>query len=773
MAVAFEVARAVVSSLQRRNRKLFGIGFALAAAVSLLSACIPSSDAPGVSSDIANLSSLTVTHSGSQTVGLSPAFDGNVTNYTADVGGAITSVVVKAEVPNSSNTTIRLQLPSGQTSALASGQPSSPIPLDPGPNNIIVTVDAPGLTKAYTIVVNRGTNANLQELIVTVPSAGTPTQLGLTPAFAPATTDYTATTGFSTQAVSITATLADSTSTFTVNGVAATSGVPTANISLNVGSTTIPIVVRAQNGATKTYTVVVSRAGTADLGSLVTSAGAISPAFTPNTLSYSASTGFTTSAATITPTAADTSATITINNQPATSGQAFPVSLNVGANVFTIVVTAQATPPTKTYTLTITRAQPSTNANLSNLTVNPGALSPDFNPATSGYTATVASNVSSIQVTATLADSTASLQINGQSANSGQAVNVGLNSPAPSTTIVQVLVTAQGGAVQGYAITVNRAAPASSNANLASLAVPPATISFNPSTLTYNTSVANTVSAVTVQAVVADANATMTINGQQVASPSNLNVGLNVGANQITIRVTAPAGNFNNYVVNITRGAPPSSDATLSNLVVNPPGGTVPGFTSGNSGPYQVTVPFGTSSATVTATRSNANATVFINGSQTTSRSISLGTGPSTTPVTILVIAQDTSTNKTYTVNINVAAPSSNADLSVLSVSPGTWDKNFSANIQDYTVTVDSTVATVAVTATKADINATMSGSLAAPPGTLSATNIAFPLNSPGTPTPISITVTAQNGSASKTYTVTVTINQAASPPPPPPPPPP
>lgn len=730
---------------------------ALLASVCLLfTACIPSSDSPGPASDLANLSGLELADSAQQKVGLSPAFSGDATNYTADVGGAIANITIRPTAINAAgNTTIRIQKPDGSTTPITSGQVSPALPVNFGTNSFTVTVDAPGATKAYVIVVTRGANANLNALSL---SAG-----GLTPAFQPATTDYTAKTGFSTPTTTVTATLSDTSSALTVNGQAADSGQATAPIQLNTGSTKIAIAVRSQNGQTKSYTVDVVRAGTSDLSQLNVQGHSVSPGFDPsNTGTYNAAVPFGEGSANIVATAADGSATITINGQSATSGQKFPVSLSTGVNSYSIVVTGPSVAP-KTYSLNITRAPASTNAKLSGLSVDEGQLQPGFSSNTFGYVVTVGSGTGSVHVTATTDDSASSLNINNQGASSGQQVTVGLNGGAPSTTVIPIVVTAQNGAAQSYTITVNKAAPASGNANLQSLAVPPASISFNPSTTSYNTSVPNGTGSVTVNAVVADGGSTMTINGQGVSSPSNLIVPLNVGSNTITVQVRAAAGNTRDYVVNVTRGAAASSDATLTNLTVA--GATVPGFSSGNGGPYTVTLPFGTSSATVGATRSSNSANVFIDGSQTTSQPVSLAGGPSTRTVSVLVIAQDTVTTKTYTVDIKVAAPSSNANLSSLTVTlGGTCTLAPNVSNQNCTVTVPSGTAAVKIDAVKADSNAVMSGAVTAPAGTPSGSNPAFALT--GASTATTITVVAQSGA---TQTYGITINLQAPPPPPPP----
>ncbi|MEO6596166.1 MAG: cadherin-like beta sandwich domain-containing protein, partial [Planctomycetota bacterium] len=92
----------------------------------------------------------------------------------------------------------------------------------------------------------------------------------LTPAFAPATLDYTASVSNSVSSITVTPTVLDSNAIVTVNGNAVTSGSPSGNIPLMVGDNTITVVVSPEFGpfaadqpnvgTTKTYTVVVNRA---------------------------------------------------------------------------------------------------------------------------------------------------------------------------------------------------------------------------------------------------------------------------------------------------------------------------------------------------------------------------------------------------------------------------------------------------------------------------------------------------------------------------------
>lgn len=97
----------------------------------------------------------------------------------------------------------------------------------------------------------------------------------------------------------------------------------------------------------------------------------LSPTFAANTLSYTADAVFNRRSITITPTAQNAISGITINGTSVTSGSpSASINLTTGANVFTLVVTAENGINTKTYTLTVTRAT----------TPLPGELDYGFDP---------------------------------------------------------------------------------------------------------------------------------------------------------------------------------------------------------------------------------------------------------------------------------------------------------------------------------------------------------------------------------------------------------
>ena len=94
----------------------------------------------------------------------------------------------------------------------------------------------------------------------------------------------------------------------------------------------------------------------ANLSGLAPSAGTLAPAFDSATTNYGATVPYTTSVLTVTPTVADSGATVKVDGVTVTSGSASqPISLGVGSNIVTTEVTAADGVTTKTYSLDVTR----------------------------------------------------------------------------------------------------------------------------------------------------------------------------------------------------------------------------------------------------------------------------------------------------------------------------------------------------------------------------------------------------------------------------------
>ncbi len=184
---------------------------------------------------------------------LSPAFTANTTSYTAEVSNSVASITVSPTTVGV-NATITVN-----GTAVATGGMSSAISLTEGAAStitIVVTAQDRSTTKTYTLIVTRlaakSTNAGLSGLSI---SQGT-----LSPAFSPITLFYTAEVQNTVISLTVTPTAAGINAAIKVNGNTITSGSPAYAVALNVGVTTITVVVTAEDGSTtKTYTVAVTR----------------------------------------------------------------------------------------------------------------------------------------------------------------------------------------------------------------------------------------------------------------------------------------------------------------------------------------------------------------------------------------------------------------------------------------------------------------------------------------------------------------------------------
>ena len=151
----------------------------------------------------------------------------------------------------------------------------------------------------------------------------------------------------------------------------------------------------------------------ATLANLLISAGNLSPAFSSGTTAYTAAVANNVTSVTVTPVPNNLNATITVNGTTVPGAtMSGSINLAVGANTITTVVTAQDGVTVITYTVTVTRAA-STNANLSDLTVSNGVLSPAFTTGATSYAVTVGAGLASMTVTPTVADPTATIKVNG------------------------------------------------------------------------------------------------------------------------------------------------------------------------------------------------------------------------------------------------------------------------------------------------------------------------------------------------------------------------
>ncbi len=351
----------------------------------------------------------------------------------------------------------------------------------------------------------------------------------------------------------------------------------------------------------------------ADLAGLTISSGTLSPQFSSSDITYTASVDSSVTQVTVTPTASDSSAAITVNDNIVPSGTGHIVTgLNVGTNTVTVIVTAQDS-TTKTYTITLTRAALSDNADLAGLTISSGTLSPQFSSSDITYTASVDNSVTQVTVTPTASDSSAAITVNDNIVPSGTGhIVTGLN---VGTNTVTVIVTAQDSTTKTYTITLTRAAPLSDNADLGGLTISSGTLSpqFSSSDIVYTASVDNSVTQVTVTPTASDSSAAITVNDNIVTSGTgHIVTGLNVGEpNTVTVIVTAQDSTTKTYIITLTRAAL-SDNADLGSLTIS--SGTLSPQFSSSDITYTASVDNSVTQVTVTPTASDSSAAITVNG---------------------------------------------------------------------------------------------------------------------------------------------------------------
>ncbi len=232
---------------------------------------------------------------------------------------------------------------------------------------------------------SQSSDATLRALSV---SAGS-----ISPAFSSTTYAYTVSVASGVTSTTVTPTVNHSAATVTVNGTVVASGSPSGAIALAVGDNVITVRVTAENGDTQDYTVTITRqSANANLSALSASSATsesatysrqtLAPAFDVGTTAYTVRVDFDLTHAKVTPTVADTDATVRVGKRGATlatvasGADSGPIALAVGDNEIVVRVTAEDPSITRDYTVTITRqprnAGDGAPSAPSGLTVTPG-----------------------------------------------------------------------------------------------------------------------------------------------------------------------------------------------------------------------------------------------------------------------------------------------------------------------------------------------------------------------------------------------------------------
>ena len=361
-------------------------------------------------------------------------------------------------------------------------------------------------------------------------------------------------------------------------------------VSLASGQTKqVKIIIVAENtGHSSIYTWNVTRAssGDATLSALSTSVGSLSPVFLSTRTIYTVDVGFQISSITITPTANQGNATITVNGDDLDSGSASDaLALSAGVNsLFTIVVTSQDGNTTNTVLVGIVVA-PSPNATLQTLTTSAGALQPTFAPLKNNYTLSLLNANSSITMTPTLGDPNASMTLFGFAASDGVAVTINLPTPGAVVNLAWVVTAQDGTTTNTYRVAVTREEALSTNAMLSGLDMNSEVLVpvFSPTMLAYRATLPASTAATFVTVTTAQEDATVEVNGAAVSDigESNL-VFLTLNAyTLITIVVTAEDGTTTlAYTIDVLRGNLPKIPLAraLNRPLVSAPNRDLEGF---------------------------------------------------------------------------------------------------------------------------------------------------------------------------------------------------
>ena len=622
------------------------------------------------------------------------------------------------------------------------------IPLGVGSNVITVEVTAEdgNTTQTYKVTVTRAeppsTDATLKGLTLSRVDFGT---------FSSATTSYTAQVVNSVTETTVTPTVNDSGARYVIKlgSVTDADGV----VSLAVGANVITVEVTAEDDSTaKTYRVTVTRAEPpstdATLRGLILSRVDFGT-FDSTTTSYTAQVAYSVSQTSVTPTVNDPAASYVIKLGGVTDADG-TISLAVGNNVITVVVTAEDDSTTQTYTVRVTRAEPpSTDATLKGLTLSDVSFG-TFSSATTSYTAQVANSVTETTVTPTVNDSGASYVIT----LGGVTDADGTISLAVGSNVIIVVVTAEDGVTtQTYTVTVTREQSStpekSSDATLKSLTLSGIDFgTFDSTTISYSARVANSVSQTTITPAVNDSGASYVIKLGGVADADGT-VSLAMGSNVVTVEVAAEDGETTKtYTVTVARSAPPSTDATLSALGLS---GVNIGTFASDATSYTAQVANSVSQTTVTPTVSHSGAryVIKLGGVTDADGTVSLSVGNNV--ITIVVTAQDGRTTQTYTVTVTRSVPlSSDAALSTLTLS-GVDFGTFDSSITSYSAQVANSVTRTTVSPSASSSGARYVIKLGGVTDTDGTVSLSVSRNV------ITIEVTAQDGSTTRTYTVTIT----------------
>ncbi|MBR1416803.1 MAG: cadherin-like beta sandwich domain-containing protein [Bacilli bacterium] len=499
----------------------------------------------------------------------------------------------------------------------------------------------------------------------------------------------------------------------------ATYSVPTlALATLNADSTpvenTLVIPVTAEDGTTDNYTVIITRTpnDVATLNRVNLYEGTNTSVdnycvFTGTDTSCTISLGETATAFTLEGILDDANSKVEFTS--GTENNPFTLALGETSKVVTATVTAEDTTTTKEYTINISRTKSSVSI-LNNILVQDstgndiGTWNTSFNSATDEYTVTLPYATEEFYLYAVKGE--ANEKITGIPADnriefttSPVVVNIASTSDDDSST-------------SNYKLTFVRYV--NNNANLEKLvpSVGNLTPAFAQTTTSYQVSVSNETTSISLTTKADDEDAMVSTNGTDYFKTNEADHvfeynNLVVGNNNVVIYVKSTDNTIKEYNVNIIRQVPEASDENkLAGLTVSSSAKTyslTPAFSSGTTN-YEIkeVIPFELESLTITATKNHSLETLryYVDGVLQSSNVVNIPKVKGTKTITVQVEAENGDINNyviKYTKN-----PSSNAYLSSI-VDSTAKITSFVKETLTYEINVDSTINDVTLNLTADD----------------------------------------------------------------------
>ena len=561
-------------------------------------------------------------------------FNKDVTEYTCVVENAVDKIGVTA-IPTA--TTSRVE-GTGTTNLVV------------GENEVKVKVIAedPQYTKEYVITVTRRPNTNVKLRSLTVSNCV------LNPAFDKEITDYTCTETIPNGIRTVEVTAEKETDTGRVEG--------TGTRTLSVGNNVLEVKAIAEDGETNSVykvTLYKNASSNAYLSNIGVTGYTISPAFNKTTLEYNVTVENNVQALNLQYALEDETAHATVTGNS---------NFVVGDNLVKIKVVAEDNMTEMNYIIKVHRK--SNDATLKNLVATGYTLSPSYSANTTLYNITVENNIEEVNIGTEKNHALQEVTVTG---NTG--LQVGDNE-------VLIKVKAEDKTEKTYKIVVHRK---SNDATLRSLGVTGYTLDpvYGANTALYNITVENNVTNVLVTSEKNHSSQTVTITG---------NTGLQVGDNEVLVKVKAEDGTEKTYKIVVHRK---SNDATLRSL--NVLGYELNPAYSANTTQYNLTVNNNVEDIVVEYERNHPSQTTVLSGNT------GLQVGDNT--VQIKVTAED-KTEKVYTIKVH--KKSNDATLKSLGVTGYTISPAFDKEETNYKVTVGYATTQLPLTYEKTSPTATV-----------------------------------------------------------------